>query len=371
MKSPIPKKIQIEIDKVFKEHKSKIFHYTNVDSLVKIISNGYMYASHIKYLNDWNEFNAGYEKLYQCLIANAKINRSDIIHNNELKFLPKQSPQRSEYYSKFHFPNNDDIIGYYRNKILPDVYAISFCTNGDNLSHWITYAKEAGVSIEFDFNNFVFFDYSLFEKREKLEKKKICLEDIRNVEEFEDSSPRVIKYIDAVDKKISKLLDEIVDSVLDEIENETDNYNIRSVIWSRLSALFSAVPFLKAADFRAEKEVRIAFREQFDTVDKENSDYQEIRSIVQYRVNNNLIIPYLKIGWRSISESTYPIKSITIGPGRNQQAIFQSIIQFIEGQDCSLIPFKGNKSEGFIQKDGSYRTRNGIIIKISKTPYIF
>ena len=371
MKSPIKKNVQTEIDKIFIEHKSKIYHYTNVDSLFKIITNKHMYASHIKFLNDWKEYDAGYEKLIEILNSNEKIKCSEKFNYNELRYLPNQSPQRSEYFSKFQIPKEDDVINYYRNKILPDVFAISFCTDGDNLNHWITYAKEAGVSIEFDFNNCVFFDYSLFQKRDELLRLGINVDDLKNIEEFEDSTPRMIKYVDKVDKRIGKLLDEIVDSALLEIEKENDVYNMRSVIWSSISNLFSIVPFLKASEFKTEKEVRIAFRQQFDTVDVGTSDHKEIRSLLEYRVTNNLIIPFLKIGWRSIDPVTYPIKSITIGPGRNQKAIFQSIIQFIDGQDNLTIPIKENATPGSIQKDESYRTRNGITIRISSTPYIF
>ena len=361
---------ELEFDNTITRHPSKIFHYTDVESLFHIVNEKCMFASHIKFLNDWKEFDTGYKILYRNLKRRSETWPLTNIKPNELNFLPEKLPQRSQYSTLTKKPV-DIVTQYYLQKILPDVFALSFCTKGDSLYNWITYAKEAGVSIEFDFSQFTFIDFDLRKKKPIMIKHGVRKELFGTICSFSESIPRIIRYVDEGDENIDKIITGFIDSVLREIEKEENRNTIRAVFWGYIIKLFDIIPFIKSQEFINEEEVRVTFRPKIDYFKTNNNQYKEIQNIVNFRMRNNLIIPYLKIGWESVDKLLYPIRSITVGPGKNQLAIFQSVIQFIETQNENIIPTRDNTKEGHLINSGIYQTKNDIKVKLSRIPYIF
>jgi hypothetical protein len=359
-----------EIDKLFPKLSSRIYHYTSVDSLFKIVSSQCLLATQIGYLNDLQEYKSGYQILLSCIDNNKEISTQLKQNNDVFEFLREGLPKRSQYSNILKHTNDWYLYQYILWNILPtNVYTISFCTSGDSLGQWIAYAKEDGVSIEFDFSGFTFFDLLLDKKKKELKCEGVQGEDIIRAEIFEKSIPRRVIYIDKEKtKKIGKIIKDLIEDVSEEQKREPDYDNIQTMSWDFVSHLFSIVPFIKTSSFKSEEEVRIAFREKEVNANKLNG-IETIRTEKQYHVRNNIIVPYLLVGWRANDTLKYPIKSITIGPGKNKEVNFESIIQFIEDQGEKIIPVN-NKSKSEIAK-GSYKTKNGIEIKISKIPYIF
>jgi hypothetical protein len=360
---------------------SGLHHYTSVDAMYHIINNQCLFASHLKYLNDYEEYNTGYEAVYNY-IAGKKINEggdeSDWFLPNEFDYLPKESPLRSGY-SNLHKPKDSD--GWiaqtrktYLRSILPEVFIISFCNNGDSLNNWIAYARENGVSIEFDFIDNAFIDKSLDSEamREKIIINKGVMEmDYKSIVELNNCFPREILY--AKETELVNFLSETIEPLIKcfDIDMEPDHSEERRAahFWYWLSSFFEIVPFIKIGGFENEQEVRMAVRANRVTFDTEKSK-ESVGNIVNYRVKNNLIIPYMKIGWKNDKQKSLPIKSITVGPGKNQKMIFESIIQFIESEDNPVIPFEDKNKFGSYVNEG-YKTSSGIVIKMSKIPYIF
>jgi Protein of unknown function (DUF2971). len=373
--SKLEKKTYESIGKIFKVKKSNIFHYTNIYNLQSIISNKCLHASHIRYLNDWSEYDAGYQILVACLKNNSRIGELIKLSKNEINLIPNLSPTRDLYFQGSTKPDNFFLGQYLRRIIYPDVYTISFCSEGDNLSHWISYAKESGISIEFDFSKFSFIDQSVLEEENKCIINKIEKSAIQEFQKSFDSPPRKVTYIKATeDPRVTRLIEELIDLVITEFNDDPILYNIRPTFWTLMKNLFSIVPFIKTTPFRSEKEIRLAFREHILAVDSDTGA-KILRTKVFYEAKNNNLVPYLNIGWSTTQENVYPIKSITIGPGKNQHAAYDSIINFIESQDDKTIPSKINQNDGFghhIQGNNEeYLTNKNIVVKISKTPYIF
>lgn len=364
----IMERTEEEIEKLFPKRSSEIYHYTSVDSLFKIVSAQCLVATQIRYLNDLQEYKAGYQILLDSIDNNKEISSQLRENNDVFQFLREGLPKRSKYSNILKYTNDWYLYQYVLWNILPNVYTISFCTSGDSLGQWITYAKEDGVSIEFDFSYFTFIDLLLDPDRKVLKQMGVQEEDIIRAETFERSVPRKVAYINEKENpKIGKIIEDLIDDVSKEQKREPDYNNTQTVLWDFVRHLFEIVPFIKTSPFENEEEVRIAFREKMDCVDKLNG-IEKIRTKKQYYTRNNIIVPFLLIGWRS-NDNKYPIKSITIGPGKNKEVNFESIIQFIEDQDEEIIP-ANNKNESEIA-EGSYKTKNGIEIKISKIPYIF
>ncbi|GAB6053840.1 hypothetical protein JCM17960_26600 [Magnetospira thiophila] len=110
-----------------------LYHYTSAVGLTGIIQSGQLWATHIKFLNDYSEFVYGV----------------DICRNVYEKYLQKT--------------DNEDIrcalesvMRYIEGIHLLEGYVCCFCEEADLLSQWRGYGnKGAGYSIEFDYKNLV------------------------------------------------------------------------------------------------------------------------------------------------------------------------------------------------------------------------
>lgn len=124
-----------------KQQKNKArqyWHYTSLSALLSIfkikkdpclapdLTRCEMLASNICYLNDIKEFNGGVEDFKKMIeyLKNKHVDMQNV---------------------------SDDL-----QDVSDDIYIISFCGNGDLLSNWKYYAKDCGVSIQFNMENVEF-----------------------------------------------------------------------------------------------------------------------------------------------------------------------------------------------------------------------
>ena len=388
MLSKDSKKDANSTDRLFNTKLSGIYHYTSIENMVHIIKDNCLFASHLKYLNDYEEYNTGYKYLYQRI--KYKKNFKKFI-KSEFEQLIGESPKRSDY-SIFLKGSRGVTSEFYLRSILPEVYIISFCEEGDSLNNWISYAKENGVSIEFNFSGFKFYDYSLEAIRENYITKGVDEKDFYDVVNF-NCVPTKIEYVNEEDLNLKEKFTNLVNEYANKYQDDLDTEQRIPDFWYWLVSLCNLVPFMKTHEFTYEQEVRIAVRGSGEKFDTSKGTKEAITNIVHYRVKNNVIIPYMKVGWKKSDETnSLPIKSITIGPGKNQQAIFESVVQFIEGLDNKVIPFEKNAFGDYFSNEEeeekrklkntdnpgdqnengkTYITNSGITIKCSKVPYIF
>lgn len=306
----------------------KYYYYTTVDTLQKILETGSIFATNILALNDWREFELGAESVFNALrkkrirqMEDLKKSVCDIGEGDEeiqkLVFEMRQgmddrldNMMKSQYQIGFlenaikangvmrYFDGGElyryrygDGGAYDCDMVFPEVYSISFSTQGDLLSQWKMYAKESGVAIELDFVDLEY-KLSLFQK----------LSDGSKGFEQDGIKPR------AVDYKIKE----------DDIKIKDDEWNYRD--------LFRDVPFYKDKGFVQENEYRLVF---YPWVDEKSQKC----SALEYRISNHRLIPYLTIYCGKQGEPDelgWPIVTITVGPGGNQEVVYRGVVHYIE-----------------------------------------
>ena len=350
-----------------------MYHYTSVEVLKSIIEKQCMYATHINFLNDWEEYQMGYKILTEQIKESIEKYRDDfdnIIGKEHLNLVLSYFNDECLNVTTYNTINQLKKYREFREMIKPEVYSISFCKEKDLLSQWAIYAKESGVAIEFDFTDVVFTDASL----EKTEKEKYPSKNWQEMKYFRYNRPHSMNYSN---QELLELLHGEITEIVRTIKSPnwmTNNEIYRpTMLFRKLTALYNLVPYCKMDKFRAENEVRIAFMCLEDYFKKKEDNEDKIhKTKVSYRVANSVTKPYLKIGWEALKPNIYPIKKIIVGPGKNQEAVFRGIIHFVENQDEEIIPNQLGKmpfSEPMVEE--CYKTCKGILIQKSNIPYIF
>lgn len=355
------------------ETPQKMYHYTSVEVLQNIIHGKCMYATHVNFMNDWEEYQLGYRILTKEIKNAIESYRSDFestIGNDNLDAIRNYLSDDCLNVMNYSQINQMDKFKEFRTLTIPEVYSISFCKEKDLLSQWAIYAKESGVAIEFDFSDFVFCDASLDES----EMDKYDAEDWQTIKYFRNNRPHIVKYND---KDILDKLQEQITEVVRMVKNPkfaSSEEIVRPVtLLRRMTELYSIVPYCKLDKFMAESEIRAAFmRLENWVIKKGESEGGMHKTKVFYRIANKVLKPYLKIGWETQKKDIYPIKKVIVGPGENQEAVYRGLIHFIENQDKDVIPnAKGKTPFSEPVVGDSYMTCKGIIIQKSNIPYIF
>lgn len=353
------------------ETPGKMYHYTSVDVLRNIVQGKSMYATHINFMNDWEEYKLGYHILTNEIKASIETYRSDfetIIGKDNLNVILSYFSDECLNITNYSQIKQMEKFREFREFAIPEVYTISFCKEKDLLSQWVIYAKESGVAIEFDFTDFVFCDASLEDNQEAAYEKK----DWQTIKYFRYNRPHTINYSDhEMLDKLQEQIREVVRMIKNPRFASSEEIVRPVTLLRRVAALYSIVPYCKLDKFKAENEVRLAFMRLEDLVEKDDK-YEIFKTKVFYRTANQVLKPYLKIGWEAKKQGIYPIKRIIVGPGENQEAVFRGIIHFIENQSADIIPdYEGKAPFSEPMVDNSYMTCKGIIIQKSNIPYIF
>lgn len=182
-----------------------------------------------------------------------------------------------------------------------NIYTISFCQNGNLLSQWDRYGKNSGIAIEFDFGPNTKLGYLKQIKRNKEEKEAPCRWKY---------VPINVEYVaqDELYRRIKEQVDlKITGDNTDEIAN----------------AIF--VPLCKNVGFKQEEESRIILY----SCPMDNFIYD-----MDYIVNENLgtVKPSLNVQVKN-EEHRNIIKSLTVGPGKNQNLIFNALVHIFDREN--------------------------------------
>ena len=316
------------------ENKTSAFHYTSFENCIKMLlhskENKYhleLFASHFGYMNDTQEFLQGLRFIIEQLEKMPDFNNADIIGTiNSFK------DKFSDYQ---HIP-------YYA---IPPHYIVSFNTECNNLAQWKYYGKNCGIAIEYDLANCIFSNYSTDENYVK-------------------HSSYYVNY-DPIEQKaeIQNILQKLVD--LDNSNVTNKHIQCKDIL---LKACATA-SFMKDENYKDEKEVRLLFAPYYqdDSNDTSDENRKNLMKKVSYRPRGNeYIIPYLTIRLKSKNNNQYPIKSLTVGPGQNQELIFKSLIMFVQ----SNFPETQSDIKLLNDEEGCYCIEvNGIKIRRSRIPF--
>ena len=294
-----------------------LFYYTTVNTFQKFAEGGCIWASHIKYMNDWQEFELGKALVLDVLDQYSGSKRSP---RGEMaaKFIKSaalvgREAERSGNLLK-PFGYWLDYVDYW----FPEVYSISFTAAEDLLSQWKMYARECGVAIGFDFRRKVSFWQGTIEEPSG-----------KQTYGFAQNScfPQKVAYNKQM---LSKELRKTVTGI-------QRNYDSRTY---HMISLLERIPFIKHDGFSQEDEYRMVFRPYKSWKD----DHTILRSDVGYREADHTLIPYLRIFCGNEVDAKdpkyqigWPVTSLTVGPGHNQDVVFRSLIHFVESGKCKLL----------------------------------
>lgn len=272
----------------------RMYYYTSTDTMCKILQNGNMFATNLNYMNDAQEYINGLAEIRKlCLdgdfVRSVYPENTDGITERMIKALEKEMTE--EKLNEYRESNTR--------------YSISFCKDGDLLSQWTTYARESGVSIEMSFDK----------DRDVCFKFCNAAPDAWKTPEIEYyARPREILYLTkGRGKGYKKTGLEVLHRMFPKGYQEGDTDSKLSETWKENSV------YIKQYDFYQEKEYRIAF------------DYMKLNDGVgwpriDYRTDKHVIKPYLDVK----CENGWPIISVMVGPGFNQQVVYRSVKFFLD-----------------------------------------
>lgn len=289
-------KIQQIYDKKNKKN-INYWHYTSIDALINIfkdyressediIDSFNLYASHIRFMNDSEEYNNG-ESKFRSLI---------------------NTPLLKDYSSVLDCSETN-------------AYVLSFCEDGDLLSQWKWYGRDSGISFCFNAKDAVYKTYS-----------EIVPEDCKEHIIFDAfTKPLPVYYTnDDKDKYFEFLLKDILVKRNPEIKLDESSLDL-------LAYLF--IPYCKNESFIEEAEHRLVFFD-FNQDSKETLKF----NYVYNKGSNGVTKPALNVNVKHkailydsyfsnrkpASKNKQLISKMFVGPGYNQHLVFNCLIHIFD-----------------------------------------
>ena len=286
-----------------------LYYYTNVETMRNILCQANIYATNLLYMNDSEEYANGLKEL--SIILNKRY-ENQVNSMSDSRILIDEKKLQKELEKEV------------------SVYSISFSEARDLLSQWSMYAGESGVSLKLEFANdetyMTYFEGSGDARKELLNDKKIhpekvfyCTKDVMQEADYEKREAEIWNKIRT-----------------DENQNTTrDLEGNYAELWKKYT------PYVKRVEFQAEREYRLVF----DRIHILNG--KETR--IDYRNSGNVLKSYMDIqckdGW--------PIHEIIVGPGFNQDAVYRSILFFLNN---AALKVRSLDNDTFLKRCEEYFT---------------
>ncbi len=305
--------VEKDIGKDIRLYKDSAFQYTKLHVVDEILKTGYLHATSMKFLNDTAEYSYAYNIL------------------NRDKKLEKD----------FEF------------------FSISFTKKKDDVPQYMIYAGEIGVCIEYDFSFEKWGKYEdilfSFEKRGEYEDilknywtigmdKPVlaCHNTFDEIGNFNISVPLEIAY--STKSEAKDLVEKYQKALEKEKEDSLKKEEREAVEWF--------IPcFIKSNDFKSEEEVRLAVAASIvdscprgkgdkSSGSKYRGESSSLTKIEFIKSENKLLKPYMQLFFIDGHDNIigWPIKSIWVGPGRDQERAFQSTKLRMETGDIIIFP---------------------------------
>lgn len=255
----------------------KLFYYTSTDTATKILTNGEIWATNVRFMNDSEEFINGLKEI-------ADLTNNQLIQESVNNLM------------------DTDYIKY---------YTLSFCEREDALSQWFMYAKESGVSLEMNFDEYgKEFEYTLCENETSSKHSingKIVLE--KMIYCTSASGSMQTKEKEEAKKNIEKLL-----------YKKCNGSNLKEVV---RAGVIEAALLIKRYEFFQENEYRMI-------ISVSNLPFESLNPVF-YRTDHNVVKSYVKVRCLTLDKLVgWPISAVTIGPGFNQDVVFDSMKLFLD-----------------------------------------
>lgn len=261
-------------------------HYCTIQTFDKILETGFLRAVDSRFMNDLGEYQFG----------------SDVLKNVKYKNV------------KF-------------NPVVP--MTVSFSIESDLTPQWALYAKEIGIGIEFDFGFHRYWSNSMQSGKIYQWGTPPTIAQVSETDAFIDTGipyPLKINYLDA-----SNINTNLIKDLTDAIEQVCHSSNPDFTAAKIEELLPLAATFIKSDDFEYEKEARIS------TFLFERN---KCRSKILFHANGTYLRPFVNLCYvrsdpeiqnRTKQENIgWPVKTIWVGPGRNQEKAVESVIKRLE-----------------------------------------
>ena len=309
------------------EDKNTLYHYCSIEVCNEILKYYFenenqleLFATNYLFFNDTEELKNGENILIKLMRKKIK-ELNEYRGNEELKKFISATIKRLK---------SDDLNSSVKD--LKEVYVTCFCQKNNLLNQWKYYGKNSGVSIEFDFSN--------------------CNYEIYKENRYDFYTYPII-YKNQLKKKV--LLDKIEKMCKEYEDKKNKNVDINRILSNDFDKIHMLCTLLKHKDFKDEKESRFIVSPLYYESPKDISEQ------IHYRIKNNIVVPYLKVKIRKTDKISPIIKSITVGPGSNQNVVYLGIKHFLIN--------KSYKDEIEYEKIRDGECINGIILRKSKTPF--
>lgn len=278
-----------------------------------------LWASHFLFLNDKQELFDGLNIVCDCLEKRKKEIEED-------------------YLSVF----NDLIHGQLTDT--PNHFVLCFCSDGNLKEQWQLYGKASGVAIEFDLNNCRYNGTSLPRPQKE-----------NPILESDPVRPRKVIY----DKKEKEAcIDAIITKQLESTNKNSIPILVRQVL--------AAASFMKHPCFLQEKETRLLFAPTY-YITEQSMEYA-LKKLIKYREQDSVVKPYMEIHLtHNTGDIRKLIKSITVGPGENQELVLSAVIKLMQTRFsekiCATPEWRPCENRDYV-----YTTVGGIEVRRSTLP---
>lgn len=277
-------------------------YYTKADTAYSILTGGIIWATNIKYMNDFEEFLNGLNEI--------KKYRNGEIPENQLMGCIRELEKLSNV----------------------KLYTISLCGRSDALSQWSMYAKESGVCIEMDLDKYKDISYEIID------------------DELECKYPLKYKHVIYCTADSGAMSESELKSSQEEIKillesccsNDQGPTGMQESV-SKCAALIKRYEFFQEDEYRAIFNI--------------NNSGQKC---IGFRMDKGVLKSYVKVKCFTNGEIGWPVNSIMIGPGFNQDVVFNSWMFVL---DNAILKIPSMNKDDYLKRISDYFT-----IAIEKFP---
>lgn len=269
----------------------RLYHYTSLDGFQSIMQKRDFWISNIRYMNDSYEFENG--KAICEEVIESKLTMYD---NDEIKRY---------LYGLRNVCDQSTSLGWYKIKS-KDIFALSFCNNGDILTQWQFYGNE-GISIGFE-NSTKVVDSITFMNEDQYEEE---IKEI-NPDKFEKILNVGIDFINRFSNSVEVCIKEISDT------------------------LFYYFALMKDAHFEHERELRFLYY-----LNKDNKR-------IHFRKRDGILLPYIKMKILDVNcrpHKNFPVTDIVVAPSSQKEYVADSVKYFLEKSGYEYLVDKVRISE--------------------------
>jgi len=321
-----------------------LYHYTTLDGLLGIIDRDSLWATHVRFFNDLEEF----KDAYSCLYRDEFIKRlAPGLSEEEIQHLGEQLRPSEERYETFLISFTDDEAVPPEQKTKP----------GDRLSQWRAYSRgTGGFSLGFDHDSIRnSWEGCQFKRAEGAAWIHRCIyspeQKLRAVAEFgSDKNAEIEAFAKArIDEFIQSYNREPDDAEKQEILKQ---YGVRMFADAYAGYFLRNAARFKHEAFTEELEWRIVFHAKHETLLKGHTAKKD-EPILFFRNGKFGMTPYIEYPL-NLRTSESPLRKIVIGPTAHMEEAEKAVKLLLE---CKGIFIKSEDHP------------DGVVVDTSKIPY--